>query len=749
MRYLWIAGLLACGRDLSVPPPRAPPAVGVTDFAPHSAWAGTRVTITGHDLGKTTSDTEIRFGQSSRTAPVRVAADGSALDVLVPDDASDGAVQVSNAAGQAQAPAPFAFRGLGRLRQGIVAATADLRPRIETLVGTSGDNLALIAPGSRWAGKYTARGFDELSGPKDAATLAYAKAADTLAAVDRDTTGCTGSSAQLVLDTPATVCLPGPALPGASWTLAIDGAATHALASSGVALWSIDLSGASPVVQRFTVNSAATAALAWAGADHFIVFDDDGLKPFAFSPAPALGAPVDSVSTSAATSIVTDVAAGIAFYCSDGSFEVDKLLLSPWPPVAGPSSGLPLSDCGGLALSADDKRLAIAHPADGSVTLLDVSGAPPWLALNAARVEEPRNLSSSATGFFVAARGGVTQLSLLTGNVLAFHPLNTGLRTPTVRVPDPAAPAVIEIPRNHLNTLLRLDATTLAPLPFLPGGPAEIVLDPLGVDASATDGRALYLLHGFEARKLVAAAGRLPVEDPVSRWLPTDAVGRHAPEVSASADGRTVVYRYDAGTSSAPSWRVSLLDPAVSWGSNYLPPFLPTAEAAGFSARLASDAAGTAWLVDAAQARRLELRTGSVQGAVALDGTPAGALLANQVLFVPELAPSGSASRPIAKLLRIALDGTVTAATHLPAFDQGAGDSSLLLSSSGTRLYFLRGQGDARRLVTAAFDPETGDTGAELGSVPMPAGASSLVPYGDTGNMLVVDPDHDRLELLE
>lgn len=95
-----LALLAGCGRDLSVPPPKAPPAVGIADFAPHGAWAGTRVTITGHDLGKTTSDTEVRFGQSSRVAPARVAADGTSLDVLVPDDASNGAVQVATTDGQ-------------------------------------------------------------------------------------------------------------------------------------------------------------------------------------------------------------------------------------------------------------------------------------------------------------------------------------------------------------------------------------------------------------------------------------------------------------------------------------------------------------------------------------------------------------------------------------------------------------------------------------------------------------------------
>ena len=64
-------------------------------------------------------------------------------------------------------------------------------------------------------------------------------------------------------------------------------------------------------------------------------------------------------------------------------------------------------------------------------------------------------------------------------------------------------------------------------------------------------------------------------------------------------------------------------------------------------------------------------------------------------------------------------------------------------------LGLFRGAGEARRLVTAVFDPDTGDTGAEVGVIPMPAGASSMVPFGSSERMLIVDADTDRLLLLE
>src|SRR5437867_2315138 len=86
---------LACQRELTVPAQVPPPSVTLKSFSPDHGYAGARVTIAGTELGRSATDTEVRFGTSLPVAPLSVSADGTSIVAAVPDDASDGAITVT------------------------------------------------------------------------------------------------------------------------------------------------------------------------------------------------------------------------------------------------------------------------------------------------------------------------------------------------------------------------------------------------------------------------------------------------------------------------------------------------------------------------------------------------------------------------------------------------------------------------------------------------------------------------------
>src|SRR6185436_10219024 len=85
-----IALLAACQRNFEVP--AGTPTV--SSFEPASAFAGSVVRLSGRDLGFGTDTTNIRFGTSGAVHPRSISADQTSAQVVVPDDATTGIIQI-------------------------------------------------------------------------------------------------------------------------------------------------------------------------------------------------------------------------------------------------------------------------------------------------------------------------------------------------------------------------------------------------------------------------------------------------------------------------------------------------------------------------------------------------------------------------------------------------------------------------------------------------------------------------------
>ena len=758
MMKLWsllaCAVLLACNRDYSVPAPVPPPAVGLTGLSPATGWAGQRVTLTGHDLGSATQ-TEIRFGQSARLAPAQVAADGTSLDVFVPDDATSGPIAVSTPLGQAVTAQPFVFKGLGRLKQNAVSASLDLRVQLTGLIATRPGHFAALVPEASWAGDH-GRGWLHVGEVTQPTALAYGPGADQLVVADAPT-GCpAGALGRLVFTFSATnpVCLSGvPAQQGNySWALAADDAATHVVAGYGPLLFLVDASVDPPVITTTPLDITAGApAVAFVKNDQFLAFDVDGLRPVQFSATPQVGANVELNSSGPPLGVSVNAAKGKAAYCLDGD-DLYLLDVSVWPPalITG-GTGLIDRSCAGVGLSPDGTRALIGQPESGAAVLVDVSGAPPWLPLTSTPIDTPRAVAVGASLFYVAGRGGVTELSLPLGAVLGTATLTSQLLEPVVRTV--AGKEVIDLGRAITNSVVQLDAATFGRF-----GGVETPLDGDPISQLVSDGKTLWTLHNQEVRRFVDDAPGAPAhEDAQNRWSPADASSFGDFKLVAARDGSALFLPYNAGGFVHQAWQLAVLDTKATWTAAYAPPLYPleatTGSIPGVTSRVVQDEDGTAWLIDHAKVWPFVVSDAllgkPLPAPIPLSAPPLTGVTALGTLFVPQAdSLVGFTLFTTGGLLRVDGAGKATAALLPPAYDLGE-SADLVISPSGHRLYFLRGSGTERRLVVAEFDPETGNAGQELPSVPLPPGASDLVPFGSGNKLLVLDAAEDRVLLVE
>jgi len=80
--------LVGAGCTGSIVLPAAPPGGPAVDsFEPRRGFAGDRVVVSGRQFGSDRTRVRVRFGTGVETLPESVAADGSRLDVHVPEDA--------------------------------------------------------------------------------------------------------------------------------------------------------------------------------------------------------------------------------------------------------------------------------------------------------------------------------------------------------------------------------------------------------------------------------------------------------------------------------------------------------------------------------------------------------------------------------------------------------------------------------------------------------------------------------------
>src|SRR2546423_8331719 len=115
----------ACSRDLAAPDRLGVAPLAVDGISLEHAFAGARVTVTGRGFGSIVEAIDIRVGDSVPVRPSKITSDTS-LDVVGPDDATDGAISISLGGQVASAAKTFHFVGLGHLRHGQVVRQMEL-----------------------------------------------------------------------------------------------------------------------------------------------------------------------------------------------------------------------------------------------------------------------------------------------------------------------------------------------------------------------------------------------------------------------------------------------------------------------------------------------------------------------------------------------------------------------------------------------------------------------------------------------
>lgn len=124
-RLLVLSAMLACSRELTLPPLAQPPRVD--SVAPAAGFAGDFVTLTGANL----KDPAIQVFFDVRTAAIVTPPekrDGRTLVVQVPQDVLSTDVSVTTPQGTAKSAEPFTYLGLGHPRTVALRANVDLTP---------------------------------------------------------------------------------------------------------------------------------------------------------------------------------------------------------------------------------------------------------------------------------------------------------------------------------------------------------------------------------------------------------------------------------------------------------------------------------------------------------------------------------------------------------------------------------------------------------------------------------------------
>lgn len=434
-----------------IPPSPLGRAPQVTAVAPLRAFADDAVTIALVNEPPS-NRVEIRFGAS---LPVRAAREAGAWHVVVPLDATDGPVTVSNAEGATTYGETFTYLGAGHIRDGRVARERRLSPAIEdahasalregsfllvrspvpsVLVDQASDGstyarpsdviphaITLDATGTRFAVVGHEDGDECLIGGAPAlVALVYAIS-------ERDRTGSLGTLERRL-------CLGIAAGDRRATHVTATPGATHLLVSTRVGA-----EAAGDALHRVTTADGAVHSLAgtggrldssaWAG-DAFVAVDGDGVRrvPIAAEPAewPRAAVPVQKedlweeqvnvVAAHASGAIAAGTSTGRVYVSSGG-----------WPPaftekldgiVVQRSPDAFDTDVVGLAFSPSGTELVATQDYYARVSLHRRTSEG-WKVVGASNVAWPTRANATTNGtFMVVGADGAMLVSATTGAVV-------------------------------------------------------------------------------------------------------------------------------------------------------------------------------------------------------------------------------------------------------------------------------------------------------------------------------------------
>ena len=773
--------LTACGRDLAVPPPVAPPQVVIDGFMPAHAYAGAQLVVTGKRLGQSVSEVLVRVGGSRPVAPVSTSADGTSVTIEVPDDATSGPVSVTAPLGQAITAASFAFDGAGRLAFGRVAKAHDLSLSVIQAAPLQGADFAFLD----FQYGRAALSVGGVVAPLPVAFpigLSVDSTGQQLVVLDHDVTPdpapgrCTdpvGHVTLFVSGTPTRFCLPNagaPAVSTALSALAIDNPPTHAVAFINDRAWLVDLTG--PGAQPIAVDGAPIQPVAaWMGGSKFLTIDAQGLRQIDWTQTPALqpALAIDAGFPSALAAqtkphspggkqlvVVGDVTGPLYLYD----------LLNPGSAVVLQSYATANGFPSAAAFSPDGTRLGVANYTDGRFVTYDLTTEPPQV-VQLASLNAPQEIVAALGLFYVGVRSGVAQVAQRSGSLVQTVPLIADLRTPRVHK-APAGllgahgPYVIELASHLFGSNTIIDETSGFSLqgayrPAL----ADVPLDGLEAVAATT---AILARHGNTVHRVLLDPADHETEDKADLLTLEPGTDR-PPRLRLSSDGSVLLLAQQDSSHSVTPDRVLLLDPAKPFpaaGSSV--PFLQDnllGEALLDSGRVVlvtedaehGDVGGLA-LYDAADllaGKKTLVKSVALAQATYRVGTAAGRIFAvvkTPLRGVPHLA-----------IVTLAT-GALTLGDPLPGWDLDQPDwqwddnrqrylDDFVVAPSGTRLYQLAGRGAERRLNILRVQPDTGAARGEDPPVPLPPGASDLLLAPDGLHLYVVDTEGDLLLQLE
>ncbi len=781
-----------CARDFDVPSDNK---VLIKSFTPTSGWAGTHVALTGVNLGARPSDVQIRFGQGLPVTPLSLISDGgtTTVDVVVPDDVGSAAdagarISVVSPTGTAISNDPFVFRGLGRLRNGVIAAQRDLRPDVATAIplGPAGDAL-LFVPSYSWAGVVTRLGeftpvLDEHS------TIAVAATDLGALIVSTDVSSCASGSAATLKQVVAgaidgwlpdaglpissiemlpPVCLP--AIPSTRLldqqhiAIAADPASSAVIVVSDQQLWTVDLTAPTPVVEVQPVSFGYPLTAAFVAEHRFIVSsgwsDDDpsvtpSLRYFDVS-TQTLGEPlqvdgwlVDPVRALAVSPDGRRLALAYLRNAFVQMFKIDGDAIASASPMTA-TQGIAATS---IAFSDNSQQLAVATTGADGVELFQITGSPVGLVLTPhglTPIPSANSVRAVKHLFAVGTLGESVFLTQDTGAVTGQVKFSLGLCAPQLRL----------LPNSSLTGgQLLLGAQTVNRViqvgeelrEDFHGG----VLDPGSLEsiAATPDGRVLYSLHqtvdggGFEVRRTQDTLGGTSDSSSDSWPLPPEA-GDGVPQFSLSTDGGllNVAYETSAG------WSVSSLDTSVVWSASLLPRKRsytdPSTDPSFQTVALLSDETGLEGITFQSEVELFD-------SAAMLSGAAAKAASPLPAPFISAAAAQGTAyilGHGDSGRIYLALVRGDGATTRLIYLDKATANAALSMSvpAAGTRVYLLRPTFSGQELVRIAIDPVTGALGPAEPSVALPAGVSELVLSADGSRLYAIDTKEDQVLLIE
>lgn len=722
-----IAFVLGCAIELAPPPAPTGPVVG--SITPQHGYAGDLVRIEAAGLGADSDVVTVSFGASSRTPVERLVAGG--LEVLVPDDATDGPVTVQVASGAGVTTDAFRFDGMGRPRYGRIALQRDLRPRVHVAVPV-GDrilsvvrdpyDIALFSGDERLPLPFTGV-LDAAAQDADHAYLMTVNGCNArLHRLTRD--GPLGEPIDLSQDDPE--CQP-------YLSLAISG--QTALVVTNEHAVAVDLATGAQAVVAAPEDAGFEGPVAAFDDDRFVVAQTFGIRLITRAPGGwILGPevlPFDD-ETAFSEAVAAHPSGKVAVLESTGL--VALLDVTQTPPARTAILGL-ASDGdireGELAFSADGMRLAWTRQDAGRLTTYDLSGAEP-VAVGGVSIEDPGAVQLGRQGqFLVGSAGGVAVVSQRTGALADSVTVRASLTAPVLRrvTTTGGERVVVEVASSLFSRLIDLDPGTLLPL-----GPRGRALGPgLPIERLIVGGSSLVAVRSRDRTHTDPVACRV---DPALDGAPApdcfDAL--NIDDVAVSSDGREAYVVHGGGDAA----RVSVFDLNSPTTTSVRDVPRPEArfvfESAG---RLVIGGGGRLSFLDLTEMRagRGDLTETSLPPGTGLTDVALGGGLLSLMLSSLE----GS---------RIAQVATSTGALTVVGNFALDGLSTMVSSPSGHALLWTVSDPAGRRLVGAAIDPR-GAGVREFLRIELPSGCVGGVMTASGEQFVTVDGNSDRVVLVE